>query len=104
LAADVACNAKDYNCNTCQWGRHCDESNPHTYDAWKVTLYKEVIYEGRVCPKGTMGSFEMQMLRDHVHYKNGVLPFSGGSYEQPNVFMQTMAIIEQVYQEYGQAT
>ncbi len=102
MAVNVQLNAKDFDCQHCQWGRHCDESNPHTHDAWVIKLYKAVIYEGRVCPKGTMEPFALQMLDDFTHYQNSILPFGGGRYDQPNIFMQAMSIIQQVYNEHGQ--
>ncbi len=104
MAATVALHPKDFNCKNCQWGRHCDETNPHSYDAFKITLYEDIIYEGRVCPKGSIRPFERQMLALHTHYKNGLLPFSGGLLDQPHIFSEAMLIIEQVFAEHGQRT
>jgi len=100
---NVSLNPKAFDCKQCQWGRHCDDSNPATHNRFKLTLGKETIYEARVCPKPIVldDEFSLQMLADHVHYRNRVLPFGGGTYEQPHIFMQAMSVIEQVYSEYG---
>jgi len=102
MAVNVGLNPTSFDCAHCPNDHHCDESNPHHYDAWAILFGKEVIYEGRVCPKGTMETFEMQMISDYQHYKNGILPFAGGLYDQPHMAMQCMTIIDQVYAEHGQ--
>ncbi len=69
---------------------------------FQVTLYKEVIYEGPVCPKGGVESFESTLVNYYGHYKNNILPFSGGLLDQPAILGPAMNIIDQVYSEYGQ--
>ena len=47
-----------------------------------------------------MDEFAQEMIREHTHYKNGLLPFAGGTYDQPAIFMQAMAIIDQAIEEH----
>lgn len=39
----------------------------------------------------------------YQHYRNGVMPFSGGLYEQPAVFLEAMQLIDRAYND-GQKT
>lgn len=55
-----------------------------------------------MCPKGLIGAFELELLELYGHYKNKILPFSGGILEQPHVYAKCMLLIEAVYSEYMQ--
>ena len=38
--------------------------------------------------------WSLNILKLHGHYKNNVLPFAGGFYDQPNLFIQSMELID----------
>jgi len=44
-----------------------------------------------------INGFSDQMIGLYWHYKNGLLPFSGGVMEQPSVYLEAMRIIDSAY-------
>lgn len=38
--------------------------------------------------------WSFNMIRLHNHYKNNVLPFSGGLLDQPNIYIEAMEAID----------
>ncbi len=80
----------DFDCNNCTWGRHCDHSNPAPFNQWMI----ENVTESNICLKPIVSSKSLSFLRYYQHYKNGVLPYSGGLFDQPYGFVKAMAIIE----------
>lgn len=88
---------KEYTCATCTH-RHCDESGemegsrgPAPFPKWEIN--GEVF---RVCPLPQVTEFSREMLKLHMHYKNGYLPENGGLMRQPAGFLRAMEIIESV--------
>jgi len=52
------------------------------------------VIDSNVCLKPMITSASAFYLRLHAHYKNGLLPYSGGLLDQPAVFIEIMEIIE----------
>jgi hypothetical protein len=52
-------------------------------------------WTSRVCPRWLVDERSGELCRMYRHYKNGVLAFSGGLLEQPNVYVKAMAIIDE---------
>lgn len=82
--------AHTFNCEHCDWGRHCDESNPAPFAQWSITG----VIESDICLKPMVTEFSLTMLRLYGHYKNHWLPLSGGLLEQSNTYLQAMEIID----------
>lgn len=53
-----------------------------------------VEWRSRVCPLPLPSPFSLELLRLHGFYKNRVLPFAGGLYDQPALWVEAMALIE----------
>lgn len=49
----------------------------------------------RVCPRWLVDERSGEYCRMYRHYKNGVLAYSGGLLEQPNVYVRAMGIIDE---------
>jgi hypothetical protein len=37
---------------------------------------------------------DVWLLEMYAHYKNGVLPFAGGLFNQPNLYVEAMGVID----------
>jgi hypothetical protein len=87
----VAHNRDKFDCANCRFHRHCDERNPASFPMFAIP---EIGLESRTCllPMITPGS--RALLGLYTHYKNGLLPFSGGVLDQPGVFGEAMELIE----------
>jgi hypothetical protein len=88
---EVAHNAELFRCETCTWGRHCDESNPAPFAQWAI---KGVI-ESRTCLLPMITPASRFLLRLHTHYREGVLPYKGGLLEQPNYYAEAMEVLSE---------
>ena len=90
---EVAKAASKYNCNTCQ-ARHCDDSNPSNQSVEISHPRFGVIIRTNACllPKLTPHAHEFMRLFNH--YKNGILPFSGGLLDQPAAWYEAMCLID----------
>lgn len=80
-----------FQCKTCTWGRHCDESNPAPFRQWKI----EGVIESATCLLPMVTSRSWLLLRLHGHYQNHILPFGGGLFDQPNAYIRAMEIIDE---------
>jgi hypothetical protein len=89
IALEVAHNADAFNCETCQWGRHCDERNPAPFAKWVI----RGVLESKTCLLPMVTPQSKLLLRLHEHYENGVLPYAGGILDQPNYFTEMMETI-----------
>jgi hypothetical protein len=56
---------------------------------------KEII-DTNICIKPMVTATHHQLLRLHKHYKNGLLPLSGGVLDQPNIYLEAMELIDGV--------
>ncbi|MGR8917983.1 MAG: hypothetical protein ACU85V_00070 [Gammaproteobacteria bacterium] len=50
--------------------------------------------ETNVCPKRLVPQYAWELLRLHAFFEKGVLPFAGGLYDQPAMFVDAMAVID----------
>jgi hypothetical protein len=83
-----------FNCATCTWGRHCDESNPAPTPQFVIT--GAVDLESRTCFLPMITPQSRFLLRLHSHYRNRWLPYAGGLFEQPNYYLEAMELINGV--------
>lgn len=85
----MAHNAEAFKCETCQWGRHCDETRPAPYAQWSI----RGVIESNVCLLPMITQESRFLLKMHEHYRNKVLPHSGGILDQPNYYAEAMEIL-----------
>lgn len=57
-------------------------------------VIEDIGLESRTCLLPMITDESRQMLQLFTHYKNGVLPFSGGILDQPAAFGEAMALVE----------
>lgn len=96
IAVVVSKNTKNYDCDTCHH-KHCDESRqrpgsrgPAGFDKWKIPG----IIKSKVCLLPMITDESREWLNLYTHYKNRLLPFAGGIYDQPAAWKQALEIIE----------
>jgi len=63
---------------------------------WEVNYGDFIVIESKTCLKPMVEPWASSLLRLHSHYRNSVLPFSGGLYDQPNYYLEAMEIIDSV--------
>ncbi len=80
----------NFNCEFCTWGRHCDKSNPASFNQWVIPN----IIDTNICLKPMVTSKSLGFLKMYTHYKNRLLPYSGGILDQPYSYIRAMEIIE----------
>ncbi|WP_144395668.1 hypothetical protein [Pleionea sediminis] len=86
-------NKESFNCETCQWGRHCDDRNPAPIEQWIVKRAGKIVVESTTCLLPMVSNRSVQFLNLFNHYKHHHLLISGGIAEQPNVYLTAMQII-----------
>lgn len=96
MAAHVAAERSKFNCKTCRWGRHCDDSNPAKLQGW---FSIPGVLESRTCFLPMITADSNRMLRLHWHYRKGFLPYRGGIADQPNLYIEAMEILEKTFGE-----
>ena len=64
---------------------------PAKYPKWDIP---GVLVDSRICPLPMITGETRSMLKLHAHYKNGILPISGGILDQPAAYVEAMNIIE----------
>jgi len=95
-------NQKDFNCNHCVNEYHCtetvgDENWPLSRGVAPIKFASiPGVIDSNVCLKPMITQASMFYLRMHSHYKNGVLPYSGGLLDQPAVYLQAMELIDSI--------
>lgn len=57
---------------------------------WEI----EGIGRFNTCPMPQITDQSLELIKLHNHYRQGVLPWSGGLYEQPKGYLDAMEIIE----------
>lgn len=85
----MAHNAALFRCDTCSWGRHCDSSRPAPFAKWVI----RGVIESRTCLLPMITAQSQFLLRLFGHYKQRLLPRSGGLLEQPNYYVEAMEIL-----------
>ena len=90
IAVSVFQNRKDFDCKSCKWGRHCDDSNP----APMAQFVLPGIAESRTCFLPMISERSLHYIRLHKHYTNGVLAKDGGLLSQPAAYIAAMDTIE----------
>jgi hypothetical protein len=88
-------NRKDFDCDKCIWGRHCDESNPAPFNQWKIPGNRNAaVIESNVCLLPMVTNRALFFIRLHKHYRNGVLFSGSGFMDQPNLYLEMMEILD----------
>jgi len=88
-------NARRFNCATCEWGRHCDASNPAPFKQWIIEGGPKKI-ELDTCPLPMISDYSRALLRLHSHYRAGHLLNPGGRtglLKQPNDYLEAMELL-----------
>jgi len=88
---EVAHNRERFDCNHCRNQKHCDDSNPAQFPMFVIA---EIGLESRTCLLPMITEFSYQMLNLFGHYQSHVLPLSGGVLEQPNIYTESMRVID----------
>lgn len=86
---EVSHHAEMFRCETCSWGRHCDESNPAPFP--KFVIHK--LIESRTCFLPMITPQSRFLLGLYRHYQAKLLPCAGGLLDQPNYYVQAMEIL-----------
>lgn len=63
---------------------------------WQVSHGNQVIIESNTCLKPMVEPWALSLVQLYRHYKNSVLPFTGGLYDQPNYYLEAMDLIGNV--------
>jgi len=50
-------------------------------------------FRSAICPRKLITSESWELIELYRHYQQGVLPVSGGLYDQPAVYSRAMALI-----------
>ncbi len=83
-------NQKDFDCSSCKWGHHCDESNP----APNSSLFEiQGVMTSAICFKPMATPTTLHAIKLNAHYSNGFLYDDGGVGSQPNKYMDEQALI-----------
>ncbi len=104
MAAHVAAESDQFNCDKCPWGRndkgrHCDDSNPASFPKFVIQQHGRPFLQSTTCflPKITPAS--RGFLRLHMHYRNGLLARAGGICDQAHLYVEAMELLEQTFNE-----
>ena len=91
----MAKNAETFDCSTCKH-KHCDTDRtrkgsigPASYNLYEIS---DVI-DTNVCLLPMVTYQSNQLLKQYTHYKNQLLPYAGGTLEQPNGYTEAMSVI-----------
>lgn len=87
----MAAQRDQFNCQQCRHNRHCDDRNPAPFPMF---LVREIGFESRTCLLPMITPLSHQFLKLYSHYKNKLLPFTGGLYDQPAAYIEAMEIID----------
>lgn len=94
---EVYKNNKRFDCGKCQ-EKHCDETKEIDGSIGPSPIHNKYeiidVYVSNVCPKPTITPLSNQFIRLFLHYKNNILPFVGGIYDQSNAYIEAMEIID----------
>lgn len=88
---EVAYQRDKFDCQHCRFNRHCDASNPAPL---KMFVIEAIGLESDTCLLPMITPLSNQLMRLYSHYKNQLLPFSGGLYDQPAVYAEAMELID----------
>jgi hypothetical protein len=47
----------------------------------------------KTCPLPLVSDMSRTILSLHKHYQNGCFPYSGGLFDQPNLYIQAMELL-----------
>lgn len=61
---------------------------------WVIEDVLGETFRSNVCPRFLVSDKSMSLLLLHQHYRNAILPYAGGIYDQPNIYIEAMAIID----------
>lgn len=84
----MAAQADKYDCRTCRWGRHCDDTHPAPFPKWVIN--GEAL---RTCPLPKITELSRYMLRLVGPYQHHMLPRAGGMLDQPNLYLEAMEVL-----------
>jgi len=88
---EVAAQRDKFDCRNCRFHRHCDESNPAPFPMFAIA---EIGLESRTCLLPMITAASHEFMRLYGHYKNRLLPFAGGLYDQPALYREAMEVID----------
>lgn len=87
---EVAAQRDKFNCRQCRFNKHCDDSNPAPFPMFAVP---EIGLESRTCLLPMITPMSNELMSWYGHYKNRLLPFAGGLYDQPALYTEAMQLI-----------
>ena len=88
---EVAFQRDKFNCQQCRFHRHCDDTNPAPIPMFSVT---EIGLESRTCLLPMITPQSHEFMRLYGHYRNQLLPYPGGLYDQPALYAEAMEVID----------
>ena len=94
----MALNPEHFDCAKCTH-KHCDEAQDGTWPESKgpanfPILEIEGVGEYRTCLLPMITPWARRMLELHTDYGNRLLPWAGGTLDQPAAYLDIMRIIE----------
>ena len=69
------------------------EPPPDALSYW-VTVPGAIEFRSRICPLPMPTRSTIELMRLHGFYRDRVLPFAGGLYDQPYIYSQAMQMIQ----------
>jgi hypothetical protein len=84
-------NSERFNCEKCEWGRHCNESNPAPFPKWEIP---QINLKSKICLLPMVTAEAQEAIRLYGFYKQKILALSGGVLEQPDKYLKAMQTIE----------
>lgn len=87
---EVAAQRENFNCQQCRHNRHCDASNPAPFPMFVIAA---IGMQSNTCPLPMITPMSHQLMHLFDHYHHRLLPFAGGLYDQPVLYIEAMEII-----------
>lgn len=87
-------NRSQFECKSCKWGRHCDESNPSKFPRWVIKNGGTTWVESNVCLLPMLDHESYELIKLYPHYVNKFLPTNDGLLNQSNFYLELMAFID----------
>lgn len=94
IAVEVSAHRHDFDCANCSQkndrGHFCDDSNPAPFATWIIPG----LIESKICLLPMVTAFSWEMLRLYPFWDKGVMPFPGSFYQQPQIIVEAMRVID----------
>lgn len=75
-----------FNCDTCRCDKNFQSSN-----LWEIPG----VIKTQKCLRKMITQESADFYSLYKHYQNGVMPYSGGLFEQPNAYLEAMDLIDE---------